>query len=741
MKHYTILLFITLSSIVQAQKEYHKWYFGDEAGIDFVSGAAVPLTNGAMYSTDNPATISDSVGNLLFYSNGLEVWNRNHTIMPNGSGLMGNNTAGHTATIIRKPGSTNLYFLFTLDAFAGAYGLRYSVVDMNLNGGLGDVVSGQKNIVVVAPCSEQVVPVKHANNTDVWIVTHPWSNSSFSSYLVTNAGISSTPVSSAVGFARSGAGDNALGQITVNETNNRIAWALYGNSRFELFDFNNATGILSNPLSFPNYTNAWGVEFSPDGSKLYLTGWTTQYVRQFDLTTYTQPAINASVINLGNVTGPGAPYYTGYLQRAPDGKIYLAVYLDPYLAVINNPNAAGVACNLVDDDFNLSGKKSGAGLPDKVVVTYSCNLQVHLGNDTSFCPGGSVTLNAGSAGSTYQWQDNSTNPTYAVTAQGTYSVTVTDNNGCTASDTVNVTLLNPSSFSLGNDTTYCGNFNRVLSTGSATTQWSTGVTASQITVSTAGTYWAYDSNACYVARDTIVIAQLAAPTFSLPNDTSLCAGDSVQLSITAPGNIIWSNSSTASFIWASTPGVYWAQVTNAQGCARTDSIVITQDQIALLNLGADTTFCSSSGFVLRPGIAGAQYVWNDNSTDSFYVVMQSGSYSVTATNGCGSATDNINITYLPNGCQLAIPTAFSPNGDGKNDLFRAISYCVVPKFTMRVYNRWGELVFETNDITEGWNGVFRNTQQPMGVFVYYIEYFNSCSQKKETVAGNVTLLR
>lgn len=120
---------------------------------------------------------------------------------------------------------------------------------------------------------------------------------------------------------------------------------------------------------------------------------------------------------------------------------------------------------------------------------------------------------------------------------------------------------------------------------------------------------------------------------------------------------------------------------------------------------------------------------------------QSGTYSVTVTNACGSATDEINVDFRAGGCQLAIPTAFSPNGDGVNDLFKAVAFCPVAKFSMHVYNRWGELVYATDDVTEGWDGVFRRESQPLGVFVYYIEYFNDCSQKMEKVVGNVTLMR
>jgi gliding motility-associated-like protein len=1013
MKHtFTLVILLFLCGLLLAQKEYHKWYFGGRAAMDFVPGSPVTLANNAMNSIDNPATMSDSLGNLLFYSNGLQVWNRNHAVMGNGTGLLGDNTGGHTATAVKQPGSNNIYYLFTMDNVAGPDGLRYSVIDMNLNAGLGGVVTGQKNILVLSPASEQVIPVIHSNGTDIWIVTHPWNSSSFHSYLLTCNGLSTTPVVSTVGAARSGNTNAAQGQITVNATNDRIATANWTAANMELFDFNNSTGVLSNPLLFTGLNQPWGLEFSPNGSKLYLSGWTTQYVSQYDLTTYTQAAIAASVVNLGNVTGPGAPYFTGYMQRAPDGKIYIAVYLDPFLGVINNPDAAGLACNLVDNGYNLGGKTSGAGLPDKVVATYfnsvvlgsdttycgsftrtlstgnantlwstgvtaaqitvttpgtywasivngcsggasdtivisqnvapvvslgndttycgsftrvlstgnagtswstgvtaaqitvntpgtytatisngcgssSDNIVltqnavpvVNLGNDTALCTGQTMVLNAGNAGSAYQWQDNSANATFNVSTAGTYAVTVTNAAGCSASDAINVTYTSgPPIIDLGNDTTYCGSFTRVLATGNASTVWSTGVTAAQITVTMPGTYsatvsngcgsatdaiilsqnalpvvnlgndtslctgqtavldagnagatyqwqdnstnstfnvsvagnytvtvtnasgcsasdavdvgyvsappvialgndttycgnflrtlnagnpntlwstgvtsqqinataagiyWAQQTNACGTTRDSIQFSQLPVPSVSLGNDTSICNGQTVQLTATSSvSNFLWSDGSSANSLNVSTVGTYWVEVDLA-GCKARDSVIISTGLVPVFNLGFDTTVCGDE-LTLLVHAQNAQYQWQDLTTDSFYRVTASGIYSVTVSNACGSATDEVAVDIERDRCAILVPTGFSPNNDGANDVFRAISRCPVTRFSMHVYNRWGEEVFTTDDVTEGWNGVFRDKAQPLSVYVYYIDYFNYCEQKMKKVVGNVTLVR
>src|SRR4051812_13447876 len=112
------------------------WYFGQNAGVTFQSGSPVASPGGQINTIEGTAAISDAAGNRLFYTEGMLVWNRNHVQMPNGAGLMGNSSSTQSAVIVQKPGSTNIYYIFTVDAQAGANGLRWSEVDMNLQAGM-----------------------------------------------------------------------------------------------------------------------------------------------------------------------------------------------------------------------------------------------------------------------------------------------------------------------------------------------------------------------------------------------------------------------------------------------------------------------------------------------------------------------------------------------------------------------------------------------------------------------------
>ena len=134
-----VIILLCTQSNTFAQKESNIWYFGENAGIDFNSGAPVALTNGSLNTQEGCASVCDSLGNLLFYTDGVYVWDNTHTMMSNGFYLYGHYSSTQSAVIVKKPGSVNIYYIFTV-AVEGSYdGFRYSEVDMNLNGGLGDI--------------------------------------------------------------------------------------------------------------------------------------------------------------------------------------------------------------------------------------------------------------------------------------------------------------------------------------------------------------------------------------------------------------------------------------------------------------------------------------------------------------------------------------------------------------------------------------------------------------------------
>ncbi len=161
-----------MMGMLHAQKEANIWYFGEKAGLDFTAGNPVPLSDGQMDTQEGCSSISSANGNLLLYTDGVIVWNHEHDTMPNGTGLLGQSSSTQSAIIVPFPGTNNKLFVFTVDwdasnPIGGANGLRYSLVDMNLEGGLGDIVASEKNIELLAPVSEKVTAVNHSNGIDL----------------------------------------------------------------------------------------------------------------------------------------------------------------------------------------------------------------------------------------------------------------------------------------------------------------------------------------------------------------------------------------------------------------------------------------------------------------------------------------------------------------------------------------------------------------------------------------------
>ncbi|HKR04278.1 MAG TPA: T9SS type A sorting domain-containing protein [Bacteroidia bacterium] len=379
----TKLLLIILSvnlNLSFAQKEANIWCFGENAGLDFNSGSPVAFPGVSMVQQEGCASIAGATGNLLFYTDGMTVWNSNHVPMPNGTGLSGNQSSTQSALIVKQPGNTGIYYLFTT-GYGSTASFDYNIVDMSLQGGSGDVTA--LNVQLLPAADEKITAVRHSNGSDIWIITTQNKGDIFHSFLLTSTGISTTPVTTVSGISHFGL--DFMGCLKASPLRNKLAAALQENS-FELHDFDNATGITSNPvvMASPNYHWAYGVEFSPDGTRLYCSEYGSGYhVYQFDLTAGSPNAIINSATLIGTSTG-----HSSTLQMGPDQKIYMANYNTSYLSVINFPNLLGTACNFVDLAVNLSPGSSRMGLPniftDYVIASGAEEVQLQAAGFTIY---------------------------------------------------------------------------------------------------------------------------------------------------------------------------------------------------------------------------------------------------------------------------------------------------------------------------------------------------------------------
>ncbi|MCS6820761.1 MAG: OmpA family protein [Microscillaceae bacterium] len=349
---------------ILAQAEANIWYFGENAGVDFSQGKPIALTDGMLNTIEGCATICDQQGKLLFYTDGITIWNKNHEVMRNGEDLLGDVSATQSGVIVPKPNNPTIFYVFTVDHSGGENGVRYNLVDLQAENGLGRVI--EKNKPLLAPTDEKITAVRHKNNRDIWIITHKWNSQEYYAYLLTEEGLQTTPIITKIGEMHGDNPDQAIGYLKASPDGKKLAAAVKGLHIFELFDFDNQTGKLSNYIKIPIEGDArpYGIEFSSDGTKMYGTAGQIQTLFQFDLSQPTAEAIQASRYKVAELSG-----WAGALQLGNDGKIYVSVYGSNFLEAIQKPNQKGKDCQFEPQAVDLKGRRATLGLPT-FVQTY-----------------------------------------------------------------------------------------------------------------------------------------------------------------------------------------------------------------------------------------------------------------------------------------------------------------------------------------------------------------------------------
>ena len=360
----------------------------------------------------------------------------------------------------------------------------------------------------------------------------------------------------------------------------------------------------------------------------------------------------------------------------------------------------------------------------------------------SFCSGSSVILTAPAGHTAHVWNTGETTLSVTKTMSGTYWVADTILSTCNLLiDTFHVTAILPSMIPQTTSVSFCTGTSIILTAPAGYTSyvWNTSETTLSVTATTSGTYWVADTNLtiCTIQTDTFNIVEKPAPLVDMGNDTTICLGDLITLSSSlSAGTFLWSTGSTASSITVNAGGTYYLTVTD-NNCSVTDSIRISQlSAPSPIILGADTTLCNGDMLILRSGSDTA--LWSTGVMDNRISVTYPGTYLSTVTNACGSSTSSINVSFVA--CNLDFPNAFTPNNDGRNDVARAIGYLnAFKKYTLSIYNRFGQRVFYTEDIYAGWDGIFNNVPQDLGTYFYMITY--SLKGDHHMLKGDLTLIR
>jgi len=379
---------------------------------------------------------------------------------------------------------------------------------------------------------------------------------------------------------------------------------------------------------------------------------------------------------------------------------------------------------------------------DTINVVFSQNPTVNLGNDTTFCQGNHLTLNANNPGCTYLWSTGQNSQTINTTLSGIYSVKVTNASGCYAFDTINIVVSQNPIVNLGNDTSLCQGNHLTLNANNpgCTYLWSTGQNSQTINISTAGSFSVKvtNNNGCYMS-DTIIVNIISNLAIDLGNDTSICEGEFLSLNAgNAAGNFLWNTAETTQTIQIQNPGTYWVKV-NIGNCSGSDSILIYTLPRPVFSLGNDTIICPGDLITLSPGSGFVQYHWSDGSGLNFLNVNNPGIYTVIVSNGLCSASDTLIIIECNS--EIWIPNVFTPNGDACNETFSPV-YSNIDKITLYIYNRWGNQLYEGSGSSAVWDGKYHGQFCSEGVYYYLLEYeLKGEFRGKRQLHGSVTLLK
>lgn len=852
-----IVLFVLLI-VSKSYGQYENiWVFSNGVGLNFNNGSPTNFTS-TIDAWESSASVCDKNGQLLFYTDGYNFWNRNGTYMPNGQEILGGppvfninpiSSTSQGSLIVPMPEAPNRYYVFSLTAFEisnNAHKLYYSIVNMDLDGGLGDIEPGAKGILIDSGMTELMTAVQ-GDRCNIWLLTVGHFENKIKALSITASGIDPTPVLSDLMQVNFGA---FQGIMSVSPNRRRIAINRFG---LGLYDFDPATGIATGKVPLTTMltpqTGRGGVAFSSNSSKVYAAVRESgDYVfYQFDLSSNDSATIANSKFLLGNQSMMA-------VKLAPNNKIYTSDYSSDDLGVINRPNLAGAACQFQPQVAigPLSINMKTAGFPNAIAYierdTSLTSQDISAGCFADINP---PVLQANTTtGWDYIWNDGSGETQLTATVPGVYWVRYrtppcvfhtdtfhvafpfgvlpkiqvragckNDANGSayaytytgdtvsyhytwtnTANDTLSITDT-LSDVAAGNyflhvhtahcdtllpinipeedhdvsfeaDTLICKDdvllFSNTSDNHFTTFNWDFGDNNTSVDQSPSHTYTLPGNylvrligigNICTdTAYRNITVDEPVSQIPFTKDKNEICTGQAIVFSPSADSTItglLWdfgdesgmeSDLETIQHAYDRPGNIFIKLTTRFRACPEViflDSIQV--HPMPLVDLGPDTVLCLHGEPIklynhneYKPG---DRFTWSTGDTTLQIEARHHGLFTLTVTSIHGCTTSE-NVTVNKD-CYIDIPNAFTPNGDGVNDYFfpRQLLSRKVTGFSMKVFNRWGAIIFETNKIDgRGWDGRLNEKDQPSGVYIYLIDV-DIAGSKQERYQGNVTLLR
>ncbi len=649
------------------QKENSYWYFGGNAGVHFANGTVTAKTDGKLNSNEGCATISDTAGNLLFYTDGTYIWNKIHNRMPNGNGLKGNASSTQSAMIVRKPNSMDIYYVITVNGISGNpnTGAFYSIVDMRLDNGNGDVVSSKKNIPLQATTDEKITAVLHADGHDIWIIVPERNPIIINTYLLSDTGINLTPIKNYTNANSI----QSVGYIRVSPNGKKLAMAAYYPSSVGYImvgDFDYQTGVISNTDTV-KIEKPYGIEFSPNNQYLYVSFEDRLLgLSQFDLKSSNKTALKASRYDLiKNYSG-----YVGSLHLGIDRKVYMAFPGRNYLGCIEKPDEAQSNCsvNLTAVDLKSFSARYGLqnclySLPRSIEILtqqsyINCFNQIYFSlnnydyiSNVNWNFGDTSVANILNQDTLFYSKHIYKSPSqYKVTAYIVYK----DGKKDTLIKKINLSAV--PKLSIKNcffDTLYkCPK--DYISIGCANSKlkylWDNGDTAAILNTNLAGKYSVNitDSLGCLHQFSSNILEYN--PSVDLGPDLKICENDSSNLKLQRTytyKSFLWNTGAIDSIIKISPGKTYSITAIDKNNCTSSDTLNVVGKPMPKLNLGNDTSFCEGFSKQIKLNETNTQYTLNGAPIVDGFDASKTATYIVEANRESCITNDTLTITVIP----------------------------------------------------------------------------------------------
>ena len=753
-------LWLFLSSTFGCGQAIQNLYFNSTSNIirlDFSAGAPqvryTDVASGASIG-EGIAHAEDASGNSIIWVNANGVYDKNGTLMPGSAGISAHPSSTEIV-ICPFPGNPKKYYIIYNGQLCS--GLYYSVVDLNLRGGLRDLTLLNTPFNASDSYAEGLEIVQIPCSRDYWLLAYQC-YAGFRRFRISTTGIDQGT------FMQSFNANNHQGRGELDYYNGRLGYAVtYGNRAF-VAGFDPVSGLVTDPreLSFPATNGMYGLEFSPDATKVYFTDWNN---RDF-FGDVSSPNLFRYDFLSGSTASWRLPYNTancpgttveglGQIELARNGKLYIPHVEGCQITVVENPNAASPVFSLLDVNSILS-----TGVSDHIQSRVLQTLRVSEGQ--TVCAGESVQLSA-TGGTNYQWvpatglsNPSADKPIARPVVTTTYKVYADNPYNCRDSAEVVIQVLPEPEISImaPAGAVICGDVPVTLraTAGHATYSWYRnnqalpGATTDSLPVAQAGEYRVVVTGpqGCPASSAKITVGQSAAitPALYVQGKTRLCTGETTRLStIRGAGYTYqWYNAeaplpgATAPELAVTGPGHYWVVVRSGEGCQASSP----RERIEVLNypqvdLPADTVVCQGTPLVLVAGAAsaGITYRWSDNSTGNALAISSGGTYSVRAANGNCTTTRQVEVSFLDPG-RVKVPNVITPNGDVYNEFF--VVENGFGRISLRVCNRWGVEVFRSDNYQNNWNA----EGLPPGTYFYYLSSDSTCLGKRK---GWLSILR